>query len=86
MATLTISLPDDRAAFILAQAEARGSSVDVYVDSLVREAQTRAARERLVALLIEGIESGPGRPMTPETWQEIRSEARRRLGAKRRGR
>ncbi len=85
MATLTISLPDDRAEFVREQTEARGASVDVYVDSLVREAQDRETRKRLEALLIEGLESGPAEPVTPETWKEIEREVFERLEAERRG-
>src|SRR6185312_17361752 len=86
MATLTISLPDDHASFVREQAESQGSSVDAYLDGLVREALAREAKKRLDALLIEGLESGPGRPMTPETWEVIRTEARTRLEARRRDR
>jgi antitoxin ParD1/3/4 len=83
MGTLTISLPDERVAFLREQAEAQGSSVDAYIDGLAREAQTRAAKKRLEALLIEGLESGPAEPWTAEDIEWIRSEARKRLKEKR---
>jgi antitoxin ParD1/3/4 len=85
MATLTITLADDRIAFLREQAESRGSSIDAYIDGLVtREAKTREAKDRLRALLIEGLESGPAEEVTPETWKEIEREVYEQLEAERR--
>jgi antitoxin ParD1/3/4 len=36
-----------------------------------------APKQRLEALLIEGLDSGPSTPMTPEDWQEIEREGQR---------
>ncbi|HEY2153995.1 MAG TPA: type II toxin-antitoxin system ParD family antitoxin [Isosphaeraceae bacterium] len=86
METLTITLPDDRVAFLREQAQAQGSSVDAYIDGLAREAQTRAAKKRLEALLIEGLESGPAEPWTAQDMEEIEREVLEQLEAERRGR
>jgi antitoxin ParD1/3/4 len=84
METLTITLPEDCVAFLREQAEARGSSVDAYIDALTREARTRAAKKRLEALLIEGLESGPAEPWTPQDMEDIEREVMERLEAERR--
>ncbi len=85
METLTITLPEDRVAFLRKEAESQGSSVDAYIDGLAREAQRRAAKKRLEALLIEGLESGPAELVTPETWKDIEREVFEQLDAERRG-
>ena len=88
MATLTISLPDDRARFAQDEARRRGfATVDAYLDSVLGDLQARdARRERLEALLIEGLDSGPAEPMTRDDWEWIRAEGRRRIEALRRRR
>jgi antitoxin ParD1/3/4 len=85
MASLTINLPDDRVEFLRKQAEARGASVDDYLDALLGQFQARESnRKRLEALLIEGLESGPAEPWTEEDWESIRREGRERLKEMRR--
>jgi antitoxin ParD1/3/4 len=84
MATMNISLPDEMKAFIEAQAAAKGfGTVSEYMRALVREAQERAARrERVDALLLEGLDSGPATPMTEADWASIRREVRARHEAR----
>lgn len=83
----TISLPDETIEFAQAEARRKGfDSVDAYVASVLREERLREARKRLDAKLREAIESGPGEPVTPEFWEDIRREGLARLEAERRGR
>jgi hypothetical protein len=42
--------------------------------------QSDLTEQQLDALLLEGINSGPAKPMTEEDWAYIRAEARRRAG------
>ena len=86
MATLTISLPDDRARFAQDEARRRGfATVDAYLDSVLGDLQARdARRERLEALLIEGLDSGPAEPWTPEDMAAIEREIFEQLEAERR--
>ena len=82
MPTINLSLPDSSRAFVEAQA-ARGGydSAEAYVLSLVREAQKKeAAQERLEALLLAGLNSGPPIEANDEFWEEKlrRFEARPR--------
>lgn len=73
MTTMNISLPDSMRAFIEEKVAQGGySTASEYIRQLVREDQKRAAQERLEALLLEGIESGPSREMTPNDWEELR--------------
>ena len=84
MATMNISLPDDMKAFIEAQAAAKGfGTVSEYMRALIRETQERAARrERVDALLLEGLDSGPATPMTGGDWEAIRREVKERHEAR----
>ncbi len=44
---------------------------------LVNEA-TRSEKEKLRQLLVEGLNSGPGKPMTSADWDALREEVKRR--------
>jgi len=81
MQTISINLPDTLGDFVHRQSAEHG--VDEYFERILREQQREQARDRLEAELIKGIESGPGEPITPEFWQEVREEGRRRLALKR---
>lgn len=73
MTTMNISLPDSMRTFIEQKVAQGGySTASEYIRQLVREDQKRAAQERLEALLMEGIESGPSREMTGDDWEELR--------------
>jgi len=81
MQTISINLPDALGDFVQQQSAEYG--IDTYFETMLRERQRELARDRLEAELIKGIESGPGEPITPEFWQEVRDEARRRSALKR---
>jgi antitoxin ParD1/3/4 len=72
MITMKISLPDSMRAFIEQKVAQGGySTASEYIRELVREDQKHAAQERLEALLLEGIESGPSHEMTAGDWEEL---------------
>jgi len=80
MTTLNISLPDQMRAFIEEQTHSGGySTASEYIRALIRDDQKRQARERLDALLLEGLESGNSIPMTPDAWEDVRKELRERI-------
>ena len=83
MDTMNISLPDPMKAFV-EELVARGdySSASEYVRTLIREDRKRRETEHLEALLLEGLNSGPATEMTPEDWEAIRQEVRRRVAAR----
>ena len=73
MTTLNISLPDSMRAFIEQKVAQGGySTASEYIRQLVREDQKHAAQQRLEALLLEGLDSGPSREMTRDDWEELR--------------
>ena len=45
----------------------------------ISPAEVEAAKKRIEALLLEGIQSGPGEIMTPARWQAMRERIEARL-------
>jgi antitoxin ParD1/3/4 len=87
MTTMTISIPETTRKFVEAQAKQEGfASVDEYLVSVLRQVQLREAKRKLEAKLIEGLESGPAVPVTPEFWTELEREVFEQLETERRGR
>ena len=78
---MNIALTAKLKEFVQREVRRRGySSVSEYVRELIRGDQERQELTRLEAEIIKGIESGPATPMTPENWQALRHEVRRRAG------
>ena len=83
MQTMNISLPDQLKEFVEGQVgSGRYSSVSEYVRDLIRDDESRKAREKLEALLVEGIQSGEASEMTRQDWSDIRTEAVKRYEAR----
>lgn len=81
MTTLNISLPESLREFVDAQvAEGGYDSSSAFIEALIREAQKRQARERIDALLLEGLNSGEPIVVTPEYWEKKRRALEARLG------
>ncbi len=80
MATMNISIPDEMKAFVEEQAARKGfGTVSEYMRDLIRGVQQRQAeRQRVDALLLAGLDSGPATPLTPVDWESIRQEIRKR--------
>lgn len=83
MTPLQVSLPNDLKEFVERKV-ASGSfhDADEYLRSLVERASVEEARERLEALVLEGIEdieAGNGVEMTPEDWKQMREEYLERM-------
>lgn len=79
MASLHISLSDEMREFV--EARVRGGKFhnqSEYVRDLIRHDQDRLARQRVDALLMEGLESGEPQELSDRDWKEIRKEAQRR--------
>lgn len=73
MTTLKISLPESMKEFIEEQVRSgRYSTASDYVQTLIREAQVRTAKQELECKLIEGLDSGPATPMMPDDWEELK--------------
>lgn len=85
METMNIALPKSMKTFVQSQLSKGGySSSSEYVRDLIRAEQKRKAMERLEALVLEGLNSGPSTPMTRKDWERIRKEGLARAKARRR--
>jgi antitoxin ParD1/3/4 len=81
METMNIALPDSMKHFVQDRVSEGGySSVSEYVRELIRTDQRRKTEERVDALLLEGLDSGPPIPVTPEYWEEKKRKLTERLG------
>lgn len=79
MSTMNISLPEELKSFVDQQVAGRGyTSSSEYVRELIRHDQDK---EKLRALLMEGLESGPGRVADAAYFDELRASVRRRATA-----
>ncbi len=65
----TLELPDDH------------TLPGYTVDSLLKQGKIEEAREELERLIQKGIDSGPGIEVTPQFWEDVRAEVRRRAKA-----
>jgi antitoxin ParD1/3/4 len=71
---LSIPVPPAMDAFIHERIATQGfHTVSEYVRALIRADQQRAAREQLEAKLLEAVERGDYREVTPEFWQRLRN-------------
>jgi antitoxin ParD1/3/4 len=70
-----ISLTPDNREFLEAKlAAGEFTSASEVVNEALRQARVREAKEKLAALLLEGINSGPGIEVTEEYWTRKRAE------------
>jgi antitoxin ParD1/3/4 len=65
--------PSDFIASIVGQAHAESSEAKKWMDNL-----SPAAQERLEAMLIEGLESGPPIRVDDEFWRDLKEKVQRR--------
>jgi antitoxin ParD1/3/4 len=82
MTSMNVSLPQELKEYVEKQTKAGYSTPSEYVRELIREDQKRRAKERLNALLLEGLDSGNPLPATPAFWDELKREAFAKLGKK----
>ena len=79
MTTMNISLPDVMKEFIDTQVQERGySTSSEYVRDLIRNDQVRQAEQRLAALMLESLESGPAIPVNEAYWNSKRDALKQR--------
>jgi antitoxin ParD1/3/4 len=81
METMNIALPESMKQFVQERVTEGGySSVSEYVRELIRADQKRKAEERIDALLLEGLESGPPILVSSEYWEAKKRRLTERLG------
>jgi antitoxin ParD1/3/4 len=74
--SMNISLSPELRDFVEQKcARDRYSSASEYVRQLIREDLKREAREKVDQLLLEGLASGPAKPMTKKDWETVRKRA-----------
>ena len=83
MTSMNVSLPEDLKEYVEARTRSGYSTPSEYVRELIREDQKRQAREKLDALLLEGLNSGKSLPMDAKFWSELKQEAFSRLASRR---
>ena len=81
--SMNVSLPESLRAFAEERAGQGFSSASEYIRELIRSDQKVAAKEKLEALLIEGLESGKPIVVTEDYWAEKRQKLTSLRGKKR---
>ncbi len=80
MTSLQLTLPESMRTFVEEQAAKGGhGSADEYLRTLIREAQQREAKQRLEAMLLEGLEGEPIE-VDDEFWDRFRARLVERHG------
>ena len=76
MSTMNISLPDSLKSFVDEQVAQRGyGTSSEYVRELIRKDQDRT---RLRSLLLQGVESAPGKPANSAYFENLRDRVKQR--------
>jgi Arc/MetJ-type ribon-helix-helix transcriptional regulator len=78
MSNITLNLPDSLKTFVAEQTAKGGfKSEGDYLQTLVRQAQIREAKQDLETKLLRGLESSRS-PMSPADWEELKQEITQR--------
>ena len=77
--SMNVSLPEELKHYVEAQAKPGYSTPSEYVRELIREDQKRRAKEKLDALLMEGLNLGEPIAADEQFWTELKQEALARL-------
>ena len=72
---MNISLPEDLKEYVEGQTKTGYSTPSEYVRELIRGDQKRKAKEKLDAMLLEGLNSGEPIPMDDRFWSDLKREA-----------
>jgi antitoxin ParD1/3/4 len=79
MTSLNISLPESMRTWIDEQVAKGGyGTASEFLRQLIREAQRQQSEDRLEALLLQGLDSGPATEMTNADWDRLKQRARER--------
>ena len=74
---LSIPIPRTLETFVKERVASQGfHTVSEYVRALIRADQEQAARQRVEAKLLEAVERGDYRDVTPEFWQRMETLAK----------
>ena len=84
MTSMNVSLPEELKEYVEAQTKSGYSTPSEYVRELIRDDQKRRAKEKLDALLLEGLNSGDSIPVDATFWSDLKQEALAKLEARKR--
>ena len=80
MFQLTVSLSNDLKGFIEERTAKHGfDTAEEYIEFLLRMEILRLDRDKVEALIQEGLDSGEPTPMTKDDWARLRRELEERL-------
>lgn len=83
METMNVAIPGPLKQFVQERVCGGGyGSVSEYIRELIRADQKRAARERIEAEILKGLDSGDAVEMDTDDWKAIREEVLRRHSAR----
>lgn len=83
METLNVSLPGAMKKYVQERVASGGyGNTSEYVRELIRTEQKQRAKAELEALLLEGINSGPGVEVNEEFWKNLRQQIEQHAKAK----
>ena len=86
MVNLNVSLTEAQRDWVEAQVKSgRYGNLSEYVRELIRADQSKAAERRLEDLLLEGLNSGPAKEISPEFWEELKHRVLKRIEARKAG-
>lgn len=73
---MSFTLPDTMRIYIDERVESGSyGNTSEYLRDLVRRGQAKQGRQRLRALIEDGLRSGPGRALGPDDWAALRQTA-----------
>ena len=82
LTSMNVSLPEELKEYVEAQTKSGYSTPSEYVRELIRQDQKRRAKDKLDALLLEGLNSGDPIPVNAKFWAELKREALAELEAR----
>lgn len=82
MTSMNVSLPEELKEFAEEQTKNGYSTPSEYVRELIRADQRRRAKDKLDAMLVEGLRSGDSIPVDAKFWKELKQEAMTKLAAR----
>jgi antitoxin ParD1/3/4 len=81
--SLNISLPESMRAYIESKVQSGDyGTASEYIRELIRTAQKEESKQKVEALLLEGLESEASE-LTPEDWDELKRKVRERQTGRR---
>mgnify|MGYP000198935496 CR=1 FL=1 len=82
---MNVSLPEELKQFAEAQTKNGYSTPSEYVRELIRNDQRRRMKDKVDAMLLEGLRSGDSIPVDAKFWDDLKQEARAKLAVRKIG-